>query len=171
MPKQVHFFATPVDLKAVLARIEGDIKVQYVPNGLFEIGTLFPTQSLAEATHLGVNLTGKPFGAGGFFVLSKGKQVSIKQTKLAYSQGMKEEFDSDKSTDWINFEPGGVAKRPEQKARIVVGKLGMTKVTFESESIYRIFKKHISKCFEKFENRSLIGPDAKSQLPMSEIVW
>jgi hypothetical protein len=171
MSKQVHFFATPVDLKSVLSRVEADVKVQYVPNGLFEIGTLHSTQSLAEASNLGINLTGKPFGAGGFFVLSRGKQVPLKQSKLAYSQGLKEEFDGDKSHDWIYFEPGGVAEIPEQKIRIVVGKLGITKQTIESESLYRVFKKHISKCFEKFEHRSLIGNDAKSKLFTSEIVW
>lgn len=172
MSKQVHFFATPADLKSVLQRVEADIEVQYVPNGLFELGTLSVAQSLASASGLGVNLTGKRFGAGGFFVLAKGKPIPIKQIELAYSQGLRVcEFDTDKSHGWIYFEPGGATEKPGKKVRLVVGKIGATMLTVESESLYRVFKKHFSKCFEKFENRSLIGSEAKSKLLEAEIVW
>lgn len=171
MSKQVHFFATPADLKSVLQRVEADSEVQYVPNGLFEPGALSVAQSLASASGLGVNLTGKPFGAGGFFVLAKGKPIPIKQIELAYSQGLREKFDTDKSHGWIYFEPGGAAEKSGQKTRLVVGKFGITLPSVESESLYRVFKKHFSKCFEKFENRSLIGSEAKSKLLEAEIVW
>lgn len=171
MSKQLHFFATPADLKSVLQLVEADSEVQYVPNGLFEIGALSVAQSLASASDLGVNLTGKRFGAGGFFVLAKGKPIPIKQIHLAYSQGLREEFDTNKSNGWIYFEPGAVAEKPGQKVRLVVGKIGTTMPTLESETLYRMFKKHFSKCFERCENRSLIGSEAKSKLSEAEIVW
>lgn len=159
--KQIHFFATRIDLKELTVDFESILNIKYVGMGLFDSNEVLEYMRLSDVPDIGFTKFGAWMSLDHrYMVVAEDKKINVRIVPQKKG-GTKYAIDPMANPDSIELSTGGIFS--ENGKVLVAGRLATASGSEFSVRTYMAFVSRIRKVFRK-NGTFYIGEDAHNKL-------